>query len=121
MKKAVALCVFFASSLCFGAVINYGNYNVETQKVELNVSYGGGCAEHYFELTFVNGCRESFPVQCDLNLNHTTSEPDICEAYITQNLELDLPEFMLTDSYFERAFITIYGAGDSEVSFQLPN
>jgi hypothetical protein len=107
-------------SIANAASINSGQYNSETQKVELSVSYGGGCSEHYFELQLVSGCRESFPVQCDLELVHTTDEPDMCEAYITQDLELDLPEVMLTDSYFERAFITIKGAGDTSVSFQLP-
>ncbi len=107
-------------SVANAASINSGQYNSETQKVELSVSYGGGCSEHYFELKLMGGCLESFPVQCGLELVHTTDKPDMCEAYITRNLELDLPEVMLTDSYFERAFITIRGAGETSVSFQLP-
>lgn len=107
-------------SKSFAAQINSGLFNTETQKVELNVSYGGGCAEHFFKLKFTRGCKESFPVQCDLDLEHTTDKVDTCEAFITKNLVLDLPQGMLTDDYFERALITIFGHGDTKTSFRLP-
>ena len=97
--------------------INSGSFNSVTNKVELNVSYGGGCSEHYFELKLNSACKETDPVQCELRLSHTVDEPDYCEGYITEELVLELPEPMLTDSYFERAFVRIL---NSDVSFQLP-
>ena len=121
MKKLIFVFVFFFCLQSYAAVINEGSFNSETQKVELSVSYGGGCSTHSFELELASGCAESFPVQCYLDLVHTTDKPDICEAYITQNIELSLPSEMLTDSYFQRAFITIIGAGESRYRFQLPN
>ena len=119
MKKLIFLSLFFFGMQSYAGVINSGSYNAETQKVELSVSYGGGCSKHSFALELASGCLESFPVQCSLNLIHTTDKPDMCEAIITQKVELSLPSFMLTDSYFERAFVTIIGAGESRFSFQL--
>jgi len=121
MKKLVLITLLFAGSVSFAAQINSGSFNARTQKVELNVTYGGGCSEHSFKLELINGCRESFPVQCDLNLVHTADKPDFCEALISKNLELDLPNGMLNDSYFERAFLSIFSYGELGVIFQLPN
>ena len=55
-----------------------------------------------------------------LNLVHSTDKPDLCEAWLTQDLELDLPDGMLTKDYYERAFLAVFGDGDTSVSFQLP-
>lgn len=120
MRILLGVAALFVSAYTHAAVINSGSFNAVTGKVELSVSYGGGCSKHFFELELASGCRESFPVQCDLNLVHTTDKPDFCEAYLHQDLELDLPAGMLSDSYFERAFIKVKGAGGSEVNFQLP-
>ncbi len=120
MKTIILLASLLFGSTTFAAQINSGSFNSETKKVELSVSYGGGCSTHSFELKLASGCMESYPVQCSLLLVHTTDKPDMCEAYITKNLELDLPANMLNDNYFERAFLTITGAGQTRVSFQLP-
>jgi hypothetical protein len=122
MKSFVTLFVLFVfGSFANAAQINSGKYNSATQKVELNVSYGGGCSEHFFKLELVGGCRESYPVQCDLQLDHTTDEPDLCEAYITEDIQLDIPEEMLNDQYYQNAIITIRGGGDTVLGFQLLN
>ena len=122
MKRII---IFFlmlgASSFSYAAEINSGQFNVETHKVELNVTYGGGCFQHSFELKLSDdGCRESFPVDCDLNLVHSTTKSDSCKALITQDLELDLPDEVLTENYYERAFLTVLGDLDTFVFFQLP-
>lgn len=121
MRKVLIILSLLVGSTSFAAQINSGTFNAETQKVELNVSYGGGCFDHTFELELAGGCRESFPVQCDLNLVDTTGKVDMCEAFITENLVLDLPLGMLSDSYFQNAFLTILGSGNTAASFQLPN
>ncbi len=112
--------VVILSTFANAAEINSGKYNSTTKKVELNVSYGGGCSKHFFALELNGGCAESYPVQCYVNLVHTTDTPDICEAYITEDLQLDLPAEMLSDSYFTNAFITVTGAGQTYINFQLP-
>ncbi len=117
----IFLMTMVASFLASAATIEKGYFNSVTSKVELTVSYVGGCSEHSFALESGLACAESFPVQCGLKLIHTTNTPDYCEAYITEEIVLDLPGEMLTDSYYERAYITIFGDGNSTFSFQLPH
>ncbi len=125
MKKIFNLCLTIVSgtvlflTMASAAEINGGVFNPVTKKVELNVSYGGGCSEHSFELEPINGCLESFPVQCTLSLLHTTDKPDFCEAFITRDLELDLPAEFFSDAYYTGAYLTIMGAGQTSFSFQL--
>ena len=71
--------------------------------------HGGGCFQHSFELKLSDdGCRESSDLWiCDLNLVHSTTKSDSCKALITQDLELDLPDEVLTENYYERAFLTV--------------
>ena len=115
-----AIIIFFlmlsAGSFSYAAQINSGRFNAKTQKVELNVSYGGGCAQHSFELQLVGGCAESMPVKCYLNLVHSTDQQDLCRKIIVQNLELNLPEGMLTENYYRRALLNIRGDGNSFLS-----
>lgn len=121
MKKIIlSFLTLGVGSFSYALGINSGQFNTETQKVELNVSYGGGCSQHSFEFGPFGGCLESYPVQCDLNLVHSTDKPDFCKAIITQDLELDLPDGMLTKDYYKGAFLTVFGDGDTSVSFELP-
>jgi hypothetical protein len=117
MKTVFIFCLGLMASISQAAEIQSGRFNSVTNKVELTVSYGGGCSEHTFKLQLSGGCAESYPVQCSLNLVHTTDKPDFCEALITEDLKLDLPAYMLTDEYFEGAYIRIL---NSNVRFQLP-
>ncbi len=117
MKTVFIFCLSLIASISQAAEIQSGRFNSVTNKVELTVNYGGGCSEHTFELQLAGGCAESYPVQCSLNLVHTTDKPDFCEAMIIKDLQLDLPGSMLTDKYFEGAYIRIL---NSNVTFQLP-
>ena len=109
-----------AGSFSYAAQINSGQFNVKTQKVELNVSYSGGGSQHSFKLELADyECRESTPLQCDLNLVHSTDRPDTDLEFITKDLELDLPNKILAKVGY-RAFLTVLGEDDTSVSFQLP-
>lgn len=121
MKKlSILLSVLAFSAIAnAAAVINWGAYNPQTQEVKLSLSYGGGCEEHNFKLELAGGCFETFPVQCGLELVRTSGHFDMCEAIITREYDLSLPEYLFTDEYFERAFLTVRGANESSFSFQL--
>ena len=118
MKKisVVFILMLFAFN-ANSASINSGGFNAETNKVELNVSYTGGCSQHTFKLELVKACKQTHPVQCKLNLNHSTDKPETCKANLNDDLELDLPNDMAGDDYYKGAIIRIL---DSKVSFQLP-
>lgn len=65
--------------------------------LSLSASYGGGCRRHFFFLYMSpNAFMESEPVQVNLYLQHVAND-DMCEAYITRELEFDLTP--LSDLY----------------------
>ena len=58
-------------------------------RLVLNVSYGGGCAEHRFAVCWDGAFVEESPVRAVLALRHD-SGGDSCEAYLTRDIEVDL-------------------------------
>ncbi|QRK12946.1 hypothetical protein JQX13_24685 [Archangium violaceum] len=55
----------------------------------VNVSYGGGCAEHDFALSWDGSFAESNPTQASLVLLHDAHD-DQCRAHVTTTLRFDL-------------------------------
>jgi len=52
--------------------------------IELNISYGGGCEEHEFQLISTS-FMESYPVQVNILLSHEDND-DPCDMWITETL-----------------------------------
>ena len=75
---------FTAGSIIDSAAIEGGN-------LVLNVSYGGGCEEHEFELAWDGLVLESLPAQVSLQLYHNSNN-DFCEAFLSETLVFDLSE-----------------------------
>lgn len=100
------------------AEVRDARINTEKGTVDIDVSYGGGCREHKFELK-LETCMESYPVQCTAKLIDLTTD-DYCEAYISQTVSISLKESGLTDSYFSKGSLTITGSGNSRAHVQLP-
>lgn len=75
------------------------------QNLEFLVGYSGGCAIHQFKLE-VGSCLETYPVQCSARLIHRSN--DDCEAYLSEQVSINLKEAGLTDSYYKGASFTIY-------------
>ncbi len=117
LKFAILLATSLSASAAFSAEISSGRYNAETQSIELDVVYGGGCGKHDFDLE-VDGCRESFPVSCDAKLIETSQ--DFCEALISTTIQLPLQKEGLNDGYYSNGSITITGDNNSEVTIILP-
>ena len=55
----------------------------------VTVSYGGGCADHFFALDASEPFRESDPVQLEVTFAHDANG-DACERWITQDYVFDL-------------------------------
>lgn len=53
-----------------------------------NVSYGGGCEEHEFNL-IATSFMESYPVQVNVVLSHEDND-DPCDAWITEEMVFNL-------------------------------
>lgn len=121
MKLLFILTIALFGFTANAAEIMDARINKENMTLEIDVAYGGGCQEHVFDIE-VGICRESYPVQCDAQLLHTTvsGEPDFCEAYLSQTVVISLEKKGLLDSYFERGSLTIFGSDDSSASVRLP-
>ncbi len=103
MKKLVFLAML--SGLVFGATIEDARFNTQTNQIELDVKYGGGCGEHLWDLE-VGMCLESFPVQCDVKLVHLTD--DTCEGLRFETIKFDLAEVGLKNDYYVGASLSIF-------------
>jgi hypothetical protein len=62
---------------------------VAGDKLLMQVTYGGGCARHDFQLDWNGVIRESFPPGVTLTLTHN-GHNDPCKALLTEELEFDL-------------------------------
>lgn len=113
-----SLAVLFFSVSSLAAEVQEARVNSETGIIEVDVSYGGGCQEHSFQLE-IGMCLESHPVQCFAELKHN-SNGDTCEAYLGQTLEFSMADYGLNDSYYLGGSLTIVGDNNSRVSITLP-
>jgi hypothetical protein len=118
MKSLIIATAFLASGLAHAAEITGGRYNLQTKSIDLDVRYGGGCADHDFSLA-VGACQESFPVSCAVKLIEKTT--DTCEALIYETISISLKSAKLNDSYYDNAQLRISGDNNSSVSIRLPN
>lgn len=117
---AIALTAFSASAHAKRSPeVKGARYNADTQSIDIDVAYGGGCAEHLFKLQ-LEGCLESMPAQCSATVIDVTVEPDFCEAYIHQTISFHLDAYGLNDDYYSRASMKIKGANNSSAGFDLP-
>lgn len=61
----------------------------ESQELELNISYSGGCEEHEYELLQNPLFCGTPPIYISIKLSHNANG-DICEAWITKDLCFDI-------------------------------
>lgn len=70
--------------------------NITCDKLQIKLSYGGGCREHEFKLAAWSYFLESFPVQANILLSHNAND-DPCLAIMRETLNFDLTP--LKDEY----------------------
>lgn len=104
----------------FAVEVQEARFNAETNSIEVDVVYGGGCKEHTFTLK-PGICLESFPVQCQVTIIDQT-KGDFCEAFISQTVVFPLNKTPFKDEYFNGASLSISGPHqkDSTAVIQLP-
>lgn len=120
MKKIIAiLAATFTISNAQAAEVLSAKVNPAKKTVSVSVRYGGGCKKHDFKLEMVQGCRESYPVQCDYQIVDLTTG-DYCEAIVGATPEFTFAELGWDGSYFNGAMITIFGDNGSKAGVGLP-
>lgn len=113
------LCVSVLSISAQATTVQGARVDEVNKIIEVDVSYGGGCVAHEFKLK-VNACQETFPVGCSVTVIDTTTEVDMCEAYISKTIKFSMEEYGLTSAYYDRAAMTIMGANNSKATVTLP-
>jgi hypothetical protein len=118
MKKLIAIVLSFTACTAFGAEITGGRMNAEKGVIEVDVRYGGGCEDHDFRIE-MQGCLETYPVQCNAKLVDLTQD-DFCEAMISRTIEFSLEKEGLAGAYYSQASLVIEGDRESSVTLSLP-
>lgn len=71
--------------------------------LDVGVSYGGGCAEHFFATCWPAQAFGAFdPVQARLDLSHWSDEPETCDGWSSEVITVDLEPL-------KQAYIDVYG------------
>jgi hypothetical protein len=118
MKTVVLLLLGVSFGSARAAQIREGSYDAGKRAIVLTVYYGGGCKEHDFSLK-TQGCRETMPVQCTVELLEN-AHGDRCRAWIKKTLEFPLKAAGLDDPYYSDASLSIGGDNDTRVHVKLP-
>ncbi|WP_422079459.1 hypothetical protein [Ulvibacterium sp.] len=67
--------------------------------LRVDVSYGGGCQNHYFDVVWDGIVQEIFPCKTGLIISHRKDNNDFgCNRVITDTLEIDLAELFGKDN-----------------------
>ena len=84
---------------------------IEGDTIRLDVSFGGGCAEHHLQLIADVVWAESYPVQVGARLAHENND-DACDALIAGTLSFDL-------SPLKRAYQASYQSPTGKIALRL--
>ena len=86
---------------------------IEDQLLKIEVSYGGGCEEHDFQVIWPEVITAGFPPDFSVVLNHQGNN-DPCFAIITEVLEFDIDQsgLKLSDEAIGQMKITVINGFD---------
>lgn len=65
-------------------------FEIKGDTLIVEVQYGGGCQPHTFALYTNGSWLKSLPPKATVWLEHTTPEPDLCRALITETLKFNI-------------------------------
>lgn len=86
-----------------GDMYNLEGIRYENNKLIVSVGYAGGCEAHSFEVQGKVRPEYIYPPNADLTIIHR-SNGDNCEAYVTEDIEIDLDDLLGSDSVNLRIF-----------------
>jgi len=72
-----------------GDTFELNSASIDGNNLKMSVSYSGGCEEHEFSLFMPEAHIAIFPPQLTLYAVHD-GNGDLCEAYITRDVEIDM-------------------------------
>jgi len=77
----------------FGDPFEVDNVSKEDSILYIDIKYGGGCKEHSFEIIWGGDFIKTNPPTIKIILVHNANN-DLCEAYLSDKLKIDLKELM---------------------------
>lgn len=88
---------------------------VVDHKLEVTVSYAGGCKEHEFTIDWPEVITAVYPPDFSVTLYHDSNN-DLCEAYLTEVVVFDINEsgLNLSDDEIRNMKITVINSSDPE-------
>jgi hypothetical protein len=84
---------------------------VDAGTLEVDVTYGGGCAYHDLDAVVYTGWMESNPVQVGVAVTHD-DHGDMCDALVQRTLRFDLEPL-------REAYVDAYGPGNATLILRL--
>ena len=90
--------------------------NRDSLTMSINVSYAGGCDKHQFSLIWPDGIILIYPPNFSVILNHDANG-DMCEAWLSETLVIDLKDnsLRLSDQEIRDMTVTVInGSNPSE-------
>lgn len=101
----------------FEDIVNINFASVVNDCLNVNFSYSGGCADHYFKLVVVHpGCEGSNGTPATLRLEHESNN-DSCDAVITKNMSFDLSKIQCDNKNSVDFVIMTHGSSFSRQLF----
>lgn len=96
-----------------------GSSRIQGDVLTVLVGYSGGCEDHEFRICWPDqSFMESTPVQVGLTLFHNANN-DTCEAYISEEIELDLTPLRVAykDSYGASSGTILIGFNNEQLTY----
>lgn len=117
MKQAlivtIAAIVTSFGTLAHAAQVEDARLNVDTQTIQIDVTYSGGCSEHNFEVKMRN-CTRANPMTCIAEVVDHTSD-DQCRQIVQETIEVPAFEYL-----GKAALADVVIVGDDGSAVRLP-
>lgn len=95
-----------------GDAFKMNHVKKEGELLKINLSYGGGCAQHNFEILWDGIIYTDDPCYMNLMVIHS-GNGDLCEAYITETIEVNLKELIGDNIYKNKCGYHIFSPFNS--------
>ena len=111
MKNLILIATLFLSGVSYAATVNSAKM-IGFDTIEIDVTYGGGCEEHTFELQPTGQCTKSIPAQCSLKLVGLTNN-DNCRALVRKKVTFSINKLGLDKGIYTNSVLRIIGDGNT--------
>lgn len=97
------------NSLATGDPFTINSVKKEDDLLKVNLSYGGGCKNHTFEIIWDGVIYKEEPCFINLLIIHN-GNGDFCEAYITETITINLKQLIGDTEYKDKCKYNIFSS-----------